>query len=85
MGIHGRATELAHPRPQRTPKPRGRKSTPTDWAHHMGPSSGLVTIVMMTLFYVHCAIIKLTQKQTFDDDDEEELSKRTSKNDRFDF
>ena len=36
-------------RSTRTPKQRGRQSATTDWPHHVGSSSGLTTIVVMTL------------------------------------
>ena len=49
MGIYGRATEWANHRPLCTPKPRGCKSATIDWTQHVGSSSGLITIVVMTL------------------------------------
>ena len=44
MSIH-----WAHPQPQRYPKPRDCKSAATDWAHYVGSSGGLITIVVMSL------------------------------------
>ena len=37
-------------RSPRTPKQRGRKLATKDWSRHVGSSSGLITIVVMTLF-----------------------------------
>ena len=34
------------------PKQKDRKSATTDWAHHVGSSSGLITIVVMTLLRI---------------------------------
>ena len=39
------------PNPTST-KPRSRKSATTDCAHHVGSSSGLITIVVMTVLWV---------------------------------
>ena len=44
------------------PKLRGHKSATTDWAHHVGWSSGLITIVVMTLFYIPSIICKPTSR-----------------------
>ena len=39
-------------------KPRGGKSATTDWAHHVGSSSSLITIVVMTLFLLtECGLL----------------------------
>ena len=35
------------------PKLKGRNSVTTDWAHHLEPSSGLITIVVITLYPHH--------------------------------
>ena len=37
------------------PKRRGCKSATSDWAHHVGSSSCLIAIVVMTLFHVDSA------------------------------
>ena len=45
MGLLGRAIPTY-------PKLRGYKSATTEWANHVGSSSGLIIIVVMALFYV---------------------------------
>ena len=48
------------------PKQRGRKSAITDWAHYVGSSSGLTTIVVMTLFQSVIGTGNFTQNTGFD-------------------
>ena len=49
-GTHEPTTELAHPRATMYPKPRVHKLATTHWPYHVRSSSGLIAIVVMTLF-----------------------------------
>ena len=63
--MSGLPTESAQPCPPTYPKLRGRKSTTTDWAHHVESLTGLITIVMMTLLLLSVLIHILFHLQLF--------------------
>ena len=50
LGANGNPWAGYRMSPSLTPKPRGRKSVTTDWAHHVESSSGFITLVVTTLF-----------------------------------
>ena len=53
----GRLSNLLLPIPT-YPKQTGRKLATTDWAHRVGSSCGLITIVVMILFVENCSIVR---------------------------